>query len=265
MLQALTRIFLNCNSDDLKIAFKLRLVNRTIGNHIDQIIHRINIITSVTYNCYLYLQFDDTIYDSQCYSRKIAARYLVKNWKSYHDQRIPMILFDEIDLDDMILPQYSIGSRAFPDEYYIILHVLRKYPSIIVELYSIDMLCDLIDSQKKQLERKILNMIDDSDLNNIITFIPIVVVSSGQQIHALCYCNVVDTLLEKDFPQDSDRFLIISIEKSVDWNTKLTEYLQIFSDNIASSVETKFLPQNIATELSSFGNLFIRLIHLHNS
>jgi hypothetical protein len=225
-----------------------RTINKTWRDTIDALVSRIRTL-SFTYSvCQELLVYDKAIYDEHWYRRDMVHRKLSRDWNQYWQLRLPVVSICDIVLDDEILPQYIVDWFRMPDEYYVLLMILHEFPSPCVEMLDIEILRDLIHTQSKMLETLILTMQDDTALDNVVLFVPICRVIRDIGDVFICYVNVVDTLLENDFPMDQERFYV----------TDSLENLVSIQNGIREGIETRFIPRNIASELTTFAKILIR-------
>jgi hypothetical protein len=225
-----------------------RSLNREWKTAVESTNSRIRTMT-ITYSVlFELLNYDKTIYDENWYKRKMIGSRLKFDRVAYEAVLLPVISTDELDLGDMILPQFLVEMRSMPDEYYILISILNDFPSPSIDLIELDSLMAIIKRQKSFLESIVLGMQNETELDNLITFVPICKLIKDDRVRYICYVNVIDTLLEEDFPMDQERFYL----------TDSLEELFVLESNIRASVETRFIPRNIASELSSFTKILIR-------
>ena len=224
-----------------------RSINREMRDTIEAQISRIRTISLVYNVCLELLQYDRTIYDEHWYKRQMISRKIKSERDRYLSIKVPVVTTCEIDLGDMILPQYVAEWRNMPDEYYVLLSVLEEFPSHLVTLLDSTVMHEIMQKQFKWLEQIILTMLDDTALDRILLFIPICSIIQEETTSYICYVNVIDTLLEDDFPMDQERFLVIDSLDKIDEMTNM----------IRTSDETQYIPRNIASNLVAFTKLLI--------
>lgn len=221
------------------------------------------------------LSYDDTQYGPNSYKCKIIENYMTKNFDQYMELNTTII--DVVFNDELLINQYISSPIALSDEYYIFIYLYALYPSILIKPYPIDVMINIISYQQKWIEQRIINMVDESELNDILLFIPICYVKHFKQskldkqfIATLCYVNVADANLEEKFPSDYERYYIITIdiedmENNNEHYQSLKNYINSMTTSIADSQNTqdvKYIPTNIATEFGSFDRNFIKLLNL---
>jgi hypothetical protein len=229
---------------------KIRSINRHWRDTVEAQVSRIRTLSLVFGVCTELLQYDRTIYDELWYKRQMISRQLALDKEQYLRLTQPIITIEELDLGDMVIPQYVVERTAMPDEYYVLLHILEEYPSSIVKMIDVARLTNIIDKQYAWLEQIILTMQDDTALDRILLFLPICSIEHEDQTCYICYVNVIDSLLEDDFPMDQERFIMMDRLDGLDEKTNL----------IRTSDETQYIPRNIASDLTSFTKLMIKNI-----
>ena len=227
-----------------------RSINRTWRDVIEAQISRIRTLSLVFGVCTELLQYDRNIYDELWYKRQMISRQLLTEKEQYLSLKQPIITIDELDLGDMIIPQYVVQQHAMPDEYYILLKILEEYPSCSIKMVDIGILTEILRKQFAWLEQIILTMQDDTALDRILLFLPICLIKHEDCLRYICYVNVIDSLLEDDFPMDQERFVMVDSLDELDEKTNL----------IRTSDETQYIPRNIASDLTSFTKLMIKNI-----
>jgi hypothetical protein len=235
---------------DLYELTKWRSVNVAWRDAINGQISRLRTVSLVYSICFDLLYYDRTIYNEFWYKRLMINQQIVSAKKKYLNIKLPVIRFTELDLGDIVIPQFMVEWYNMPDEYYVLLSILEDYPSCIVKPLELNRLEAIVNKQFKWLEQIILTMQDDSALDKIVLFIPICSIERDESINYICYANVIDTLLEDDFPHDQERFMITDDLAKLDETTQL----------IKTSDETQYIPRNIASGLSSFAKLLIKNI-----
>lgn len=238
-----------------------RAINRTWRSYIENSVSRIK-TNSNTYSVILEcISYDKTLYDAQWYQRKILLRQIEREYPIYLKLRLPAVSVYDADLGDAIYQQYAVADREFPDEYYILLYAFTLFPSSSIKVFPFLSLSKFLTTQSEWLEQLILHMLDATELDNIIQFIPIVYIKNTTCSHYICYVNVVDSLIEEDFPTDSERFYMTTVKPDED----IYAILNQISLKIKQHDETIYLPKNVASELLSFEKLFIKLTSLVES
>lgn len=227
-----------------------RAISRSMRDTVEAQISRIRTMSLVFGVCIELLQYDRAIYDELWYKRQMISREIAEYKERYLNITLPIIRIDELDLGDMVIPQYVVERHSMPDEYYILLRVLEEYPSCLVKPVDVNILEEIMQKQFKWLEQIILSMIDDTALDRILLFVPICSIAHEDQISYICYVNVIDSLLEDDFPMDQDRFTKVDSLSCLDELTHL----------IRMSDETAYIPRNIASDLTSFAKLMVKNI-----
>jgi hypothetical protein len=235
---------------DLYELTRWRNINTAWRDAISGQISRLRTVSLVYSTCFDLLSYDRTIYNEFWYKRRMINQQIVSAKEKYLAIKLPVIRFTELDLGDMVIPQYMAEWHNMPDEYYILLSILEDYPSCIVKPLELNMLNELVTKQFKWVEQIILTMQDDSALDKIVLFIPICSIERDESINYICYANVIDTLLEDDFPPDQERFMLAADLAKLDETTQL----------IRTSDETQYIPRNVASGLSSFVKILIKNI-----
>jgi len=229
-----------------------RAISRDWRNTVEAHVSRIHTLSLVFSVCTELLQYDRNIYDELWYKRQMVSIQLNNNKERYLKLTQPVIIVDELDLGDMIIPQYLVQQNLMPDEYYILLKILEEYPSCVVKMIDIEIITEIVKKQFVWLEKIILSMADEHILDRILLFLPICSIQHEENINYICYVNVIDSLLEDDFPMDQERFILIDTLDALEEKTNL----------IRTSDETQYIPRNIASELTSFTKLLIKnIIH----
>lgn len=227
---------------------RLRPINRNWRDVVEAQVSRIRTMSLVYTVCLELLSYNRAVYDEHWYRRQMISRQLELEHAAYDSIRVPVVETDVLDLGDMIIPQYVVNWRNMPDEYYILIHLLREFPSPTIKLIDPDTMSKIAVHQYQWLEQIVLTMQDDTALDRIILFVPVCMINKDDQTIYVCYCNVIDTLFEDDFPMDQERFLQFdSLDK-----------LQEFTDKVRYSDETNYIPRNVASGLTSFTKILIR-------
>lgn len=264
------------DNECISMLMQYKSINRNWKTYIEHAVSRIK-TNSLTYNVILEcINYDKAIYDASWYKRKMLLASAEREYPQYITLQLPAVSIYDADLGDAIYQQYTISNMRFPDEYYILLYLMKVYPNTNIKLIPYQTLAQYLTTQSEWLEQIILHMLDDTELDNIVLFTPLCYTTIGETTYYICYANVIDSLIENDFPVDSDRFYIIACgadaphanttvlpdTASVGAIETLDTKLWDLSLKIKQHDETKFLPKNIASELSSFAKLFIQLTTL---
>lgn len=203
---------------DTSVLVRYRSVSKEWNANINNLVPRLSQLTKTAIKCKEALVYDKEIYDNQWYKRKLASKYLADTLNTYKQMRMPILESYDLDLGDAIVAQYCITRSVYPDEYYVLLYYLTAFPSTNIYLYPIDQMKKLCNQQTEWLKGIVLRLTNESELNNILLFNPLCYVRLDNSFVFLCYVNLIDTLLEGDFPTDYDRFCFISIADPAEQN-----------------------------------------------
>ena len=250
--------------------YKYRKINRAFRDVINNTYPAIRTV-SHTYDIILkILWYNKEEYDSDAYKRKLLMKSIQDNSSVYWNVKTSVIDAQMTELGE----QFFVEQQHFPNEYYTLLHLYKMFPSTRIRLYPADIMSAIAEEQYKWLEQIVMNMQSEADMDNLLTFVPICYSKhfrqkpdDDQYALVLCYVNVVDVLLESEFPFNHERYYLIELpledlENNVNHFLALRSHIQSLSESIHKANETgntMMLPRNIATVLRPFEDVFSEL------
>jgi hypothetical protein len=162
------------------------------------------------------LNYDREIYDEFYYQRHILQNDFLELKSSYESFKLPRVETMMSDLDDEKVSY--ISSVEIPVDIKIFFYEYFQNISIVINLYTADVIKKTIANQTGYLRNLIYTKGIDSILFTVL-FMPFCHtthiknnIRDSNYSNILCFCNVVDTSIENEFPNIDERYIILQMD-----------------------------------------------------
>lgn len=224
------------------------------------------------------LQYDKSCYDQLYYKRLLILNALTPAIDKYRKLEIPQIVTsDNHKLTSDLGGMAFIQTRGMPNEFKILLQEYQNYPVVQVRLYGYKFIDRAISIGTNQIRDIIIS---GGKFDNMILFVPImfsrhfrIYLQNKQYITIACYINVIDPALEQEFPDESERFIVFTVELEnissdtahhhavLDYIKKITESIQ--TTDISKKLTDYYYVRDIVQESRSLLKCYSELYNAH--
>jgi hypothetical protein len=185
------------------------------------------------------LYYDEGIYDAHHYTRLILRQEYRELRSAYPRLSIPQLFRELSDLVDdewmvMVVPALlPLDVRAF-------MHTYLQRTHHLLRLYPPGYLGEIAAAQSSYLRKRLSG--ENSSLQGLVLYYPICYSSYSpnddtSRVQVVCYANVIDEELEREYPPSQERYLNITLNlPSSDWKThsqELPKFLQELTEHRA--------------------------------
>jgi hypothetical protein len=174
------------------------------------------------------LYYDEDLYDAKRYTRLIVQRELDVLQNDYLALGIPQIetCISDLDGEEMSV----VTMHNFPLEIRAFMCAYLRTPHMQVHLYRPQIMTIIYEAQVKFLREKFTK----SDASGVVLLSPLCYseyMNYKKSYHnVLCYVNVIDKALEEEYPHDSERYIVLELQKSQDLQKLIIPYYENNSD-----------------------------------
>jgi hypothetical protein len=210
-----------------------------------------------------YLWRDPDIYDNNSYKISMIRDDINSILYEYQNIQVPTVAWCYDDMaDDSNTKIYFISTKLVPVEYLMFIHEYSLSPSIQIKPYTPESVAGFTKEQISFLRGFEFNNFLDT---KVILLTPLVYskhyrvnLKDKQYITVLCYVNLIDQLLESEFPDE--RYITITVElKDLDDKDEhhkklIKEILKITQSIMEPEQKMSYFiyPQNVAEKCESF-------------
>lgn len=251
---------------DLNLLFKLGTINSTWLKLMLNESDRYQYLYTITTNVYNLLKYNDRVYDSFVYKRKIIKKYIDDYMCNYIS--IQSITITTEYLEELSCDQYICKYTHMPIEYYILLEIYQAFPSPFIQLYPANIISDVISDQY-QIINNIMNF--KYTINDLIVCIPICYskhfrqrYSESQYIYAMYYVTPINTIVNTTNKFICIQLDISDIESNDEHFTLIKNTLRNQTLNTFEATETVHIIENIVSRCVDLHTALCDLMNNHN-
>lgn len=182
------------------------------------------------------LFYDKNIYDQYSYLRITIKNNLKDKYKNYKSIQIPYInnCQDDFESDKLI---YFVDKMSISIEFIIFVYEYIQNPAIYINLISYENINSINILHEKEIRNYITNNYEPYGL---ILFLPLIYIKTEnhneKSIKVLCYVNVIDQEIENSFPDESERYIVFTIEtKDNDAFDVIKKYIESITKSLISN------------------------------